>query len=192
MGNQISSDIIHINRCDNSFRDQIVELSGENAGLCFHCGSCANGCPFRDLMDYSPNGVLRMIQLGLRPSALECSTIWVCVGCNTCAVQCPMAIHIPAIMDSLCQIALAEGVKVAEPDILNFHQEFLNSVERYGRSHKLEIMLRYKIKKKNWFEDLAVGLKMLRKRKLHLLPSRVKNLFELKNMFRIKKQGVRL
>lgn len=181
-------DVIDINRCDATFRDQIKDISGVNASLCYHCGSCANGCPFTNLMDYPPNGILRMVQMGLRPTALESSTIWVCVGCNTCAVQCPMAIDIPAIMDSLCQVALKEGVRIAEPDILNFHQEFLNSVEKYGRSHKLEIMLRYKIKKRDWFGDMMVGFKMLAKRKLHLLPSRVNNLLEFKNLLRVKKQ----
>jgi len=177
-----------MNKCDTSFKDQIKELSGVNASLCYHCGSCANGCPFTNLMDYFPNGVIRMVQMGMRSAALESSTIWVCVGCNTCAVQCPMAINIPAVMDSLCHIALKERVKVAEPDILNFHQEFLNSVERYGRSHKLEIMLRYKIKTKDWFGDMIVGLKLLLKRKLHIIPSRINNSLEFKNLLGLKKQ----
>jgi heterodisulfide reductase subunit C len=188
MASKNKNDIIDLNKCDFSFRDQIKKQSGVNAGLCLHCGSCNNGCPFRNLMDYSPNGVLRMVQLGLRPSALECSTIWVCVGCNTCSVQCPMAIDIPAIMDTLCQVALKEGVKVAEPDILNFHQEFLNSVKRYGRSHKLEIMLRYKIRTKDWFGDTLVGLKMLGKRKLHVIPSKINNLEEFKNSIGMEEQ----
>jgi heterodisulfide reductase subunit C len=188
MGDKNNLEAIDINKCDDLFRDQISELSGVNAGLCLHCRSCENGCPFSDLMDYSPNSVLRMIQMGIRPTALECSTIWICVSCNTCAIQCPMAIDIPAIMDSLCHVALKEGVKVAEPDILNFHQEFLNSVEKYGRSHKLEIMLRYKIRKRDWFGDMMVGLKMLGKRKLHFIPSRIKNMLEFKNLFGIQKQ----
>ena len=188
MGEKNNLSVINMNKCDTSFKDQIKELSGVNASLCYHCGSCANGCPFTNLMDYFPNGVIRMVQMGMRSAALESSTIWVCVGCNTCAVQCPMAINIPAVMDSLCHIALKERVKVAEPDILNFHQEFLNSVERYGRSHKLEIMLRYKIKTKDWFGDMIVGLKLLLKRKLHIIPSRINNSLEFKNLLGLKKQ----
>jgi hypothetical protein len=45
-------------------------------------------------------------------------------------------------------------------------------------------MLRYKVKKRAWFEDMDVGLKMLSKRKLHLLPSKVKGLVEIKEMFK--------
>lgn len=33
-------------------------------------------------------------------------------------------------------------------------------------------MVRYKLRRKNWFEDALVGLKMMLKRKLDLLPSK--------------------
>ena len=74
-------------------------------------------------------------------------------------------------------------VTVAEPDILNFHQEVLNSIERYGRTHKFEIMLRYKLRRRDWFSDMAVGLKMFAKRKLELLPSRSRDMQTIKGLF---------
>ena len=134
-------------------------------------------------MDYSPHAVIRLVQLGLKKEALENSAIWICVGCNTCSVQCPNGIDIPVVSDTLCEIALEEGIAVAEPDILNFHREVLNSIRRYGRAHKLEIMLRYKAKKHNWFADVGVGLRMLLKRKLHLMPSRSSDIFSVKKLF---------
>lgn len=72
---------------------------------------------------------------------------------------------------------------VSEPNILNFHRAVLQSIERHGRSHKLEIMLRYKLKKHDWFSDMTVGLKMFAKRKLELLPSRTKNIAEVRRLF---------
>ena len=51
-----------------------------------------------------------------------------------------------SVMDALRQTAIAEGVKIAEPHILNFHKEVVNSIRRHGRTHKLEIMMRYKLK----------------------------------------------
>jgi heterodisulfide reductase subunit C len=134
-------------------------------------------------MDYPPHGVFRLVQLGLRREALECSTIWICVSCNTCSIQCPMRIDIPAIMDALRHLAIDEGVRVAEPDIRAFHEEVLNSIERYGRTHKLEIMLRYKARIHQWFADLDVGLKMLASRKLDLRPSRVKAIEKISGLF---------
>jgi hypothetical protein len=75
---------------------------------------------------------------------------------------------------------------VAEPDIYNLRKEVLHSIERYGRTHKLEIMMRYKLRKKDWLTDFAVGLKMLSKRKLDLLPSRIAGIGKIKRLFRSK------
>ena len=85
-----------------------------------------------------------------------------------------MNIDIPAVMDSLRHRAVEKGVKIAEPDIFNFHHEVLNTIKKYGRTHKLEIMMRYKLKKKDFLSDIGVGLKMLKKRKLNLTPSKIK------------------
>jgi heterodisulfide reductase subunit C len=84
-----------------------------------------------------------------------------------------MGIDMAAVMDTLRHMAIKEGAAVAEPDILNFHRDVLHSIHHHGRTHKLEVMLRYKARKREWFSDLAVGIKMLAKRKLHLMPSKV-------------------
>ncbi|BDD88259.1 hypothetical protein DPPLL_26240 [Desulfofustis limnaeus] len=134
-------------------------------------------------MDLLPNRVLRLVQLGLEDQALTCSTIWVCVSCNTCSIQCPMAIDIPAAMDALRHAALEKGGVVAEPDILAFHREVLRTIEKYGRTHKVEIMLRFKLKTRSYFSDLQKGLQMLAKRKLDLAPSRVNGAEEIAAIF---------
>lgn len=169
---------------DVHFAAEVIKRSRTNIYKCYHCRSCAGGCPFHDAMDYGPNGVIRLIQLGLRDEALKSNTIWVCVGCHTCTTQCPMAIDIAAVMDSVAHIALERGVAAAEPGILDLHIEVLKSIERYGRIHEMGIMLRYKFHKRNWFQDLDVGLKMLVKRKIELIPSRIKKIKEIKKLFR--------
>jgi heterodisulfide reductase subunit C len=177
---------IDISRRDANFASQVAQRSGVDINLCWHCQSCAGGCPFVSAMDYPPNRVIRLIQLGLRKEALESSGIWICVGCNTCSIQCPNAIDIPAVNDALREMAIEEGSLVAEPDILNFHKEVLHSIERYGRTHKFEIMLRYKLRRHDWFSDASVGLKMFAKRKLELLPSRSRDMESIKGLFESK------
>lgn len=157
--------------------------SDVNVNVCLHCQSCAGGCPFTDAMDLLPNRVLRLIQLGMEDQAMKCSTIWACVGCNTCSIQCPMAIDIPAVMETLRHMALEQGIPVAEPDVLAFHREVLHSIEKYGRTHKMEIMLRFKLKTRTYFQDLQTGLRMLAKRKLDLSPSRVSCSSEIEAIF---------
>jgi heterodisulfide reductase subunit C len=169
---------------DLRFSNDIKRLAGTDFRSCLQCRSCSSGCPFSDHMDYMPNGVMRLVQLGLKTEALKCNTIWICVGCHTCSIQCPMAIDIPGVMDALREKAVAEHVDIIEPDILNFHREVLNSIERYGRTHKLEIMMRYKLKKFDLLSDLQVGVKMLAKRKLDLTPSRIEQIDDMKKIFK--------
>ena len=106
-----------------------------------------------------------------------------CVGCNTCSIQCPNAIDISAVNDTLREMAIEEGNIVPELDILTFHREVLHSIERYGRTHKLEIMLRYKTYKRDWLSDVGIGLRLLAKRKLDLLPSKSNGLEEIRRLF---------
>jgi heterodisulfide reductase subunit C len=156
---------------------------GNDYQRCYHCRCCGNGCPFIKAMDYPPNSVIRLLQYGMLDEALSSSTIWVCVACNTCSMQCPMAIDIPAVMDKLRHLALEKGAKVAEPDVLKFHQTVIDSISRYGRTHKLDIMMRFKLSTRRWLQDWQVGLKMLTKRKLDLMPSKVKHMEAIKPFF---------
>ena len=181
--NALPLTLIDLKSCDRSFHHEVNERSGENVGLCWHCRTCAGGCPYVKAMDYHPHAVFRLVQLGLRKEALESSTIWICVSCNTCSIQCPAAIDIPAIMDALRHMAVEEGVKIAQPEIVKFHEEVLGSIERYGRTHKLEIMMRYKVRMRQWFQDMALGLKMLARRKLDLMPSKIDRLEEVSRLF---------
>lgn len=168
---------------DRFLARDINRISQSNLNRCYHCRTCGNGCPFVQAMDYPPNGIIRLLQFGMRQQALESSTIWICVGCHTCSVQCPMEIDIAAIMATLRRLALEEGAMIAEPNILDFHREVLHSIKRYGRAHKLGIMLRYKARIRQWFADLDVGLKMLGRRKMDLKASRVKAIDEITRLF---------
>ena len=117
----------------------IGNRSGTDINCCLHCQSCGGGCPVSDAMTYRPNGIIRLLQLGFIQEALESSDIWYCIGCNTCSMVCPQAIDIASMMDAVREMVIEAGVTVAEPDILNFHKEVINSIKRHGRTHKLEI-----------------------------------------------------
>jgi heterodisulfide reductase subunit C len=175
---------VEVGRRDRLFLTEVCEKSGTDIKKCLQCRACAAGCPFLAAMDYAPNAVLRLIMYGQRQEVLQSSTIWVCVGCHTCSSQCPMAIDMAAVMDTLRFLAVESGTAIGRPNILDFHEEVLRSLERYGRAHKLGIMLRYKMLTGAWFKDLDVGLKMLAKRKLDLWPSKVQNLGEITEMFK--------
>jgi heterodisulfide reductase subunit C len=167
-----------------SLIEEVKERSGAEISRCYQCRACGNGCPFVAAMDYTPNQVVRLLQFGMREEVLRCKTIWVCVGCHTCSSQCPMGIDIAAMMDALRLMAVEEGVAIGKPNILDFHEEVLRSLEKHGRAHKLGIMLRYKLLGGTWFKDVDVGLRMLAKRKLELFPSRVRAGKEITDLFK--------
>ena len=176
--------MIHLGGEHDFFSRELEEKSGLVFNTCLQCRSCANGCPFVEGMDYMPNAVIRLVQMGMKEEVLHSSTIWVCVGCNTCSSVCPMAIDIPGVMDTLCQMALEKGIKIAEPDILSFHTQVMNTVKKYGRTHKLEIMMRYKLATMDLLSDMGMGLKMLKKRKLDLTPSKIEDKKAIETIFK--------
>ena len=179
----VSMKSITLDGTAQKFVDQVEGLSHSNLSRCSHCLSCSGGCPFSEDMDILPNAVIRMIQFGVKEQVLNSSTIWLCVGCNTCSMACPNSVDMAAIMDALRQIAILENIKIAEPGVLSFHKAVVNSIHRYGRTHKLEIMMRYKLSEKDLFSDIDLGLKMLSKRKLDLLPSKVKDKKSIQALF---------
>ena len=174
---------VNISELDHHFATEVDRRSHAGLKRCYQCRTCGNGCPFVEAMDYPPYGVIRLVQFGMRQKALECATIWVCVSCHTCSSQCPNSIDIAAVMDTLRSLALEERAAIGNKDILAFHLEVLRSIERYGRTHKLGIMLRHKLLTGQWFKDMDLGLRMLAKRKLDFMPSKVKAMDEINRLF---------
>ena len=89
---------------------QVDELSGQHLFACYQCGNCSSGCPLAQEMDILPNRIMRLAQLGQKEDILRSKTIWICASCFQCTVRCPKGIDIQAVMDTLRQIALDEGV----------------------------------------------------------------------------------
>jgi heterodisulfide reductase subunit C len=161
----------------------VNHLSRQRVDLCWHCLACGGGCPFSEHMDLLPNQVIRLIQLGKGREALDSKTIWVCVGCHTCSGQCPNRIDIAAIMDALRQLAIREGIAPRNDAIYLFHKYIYESIQRRGRLNKLEAMVQFKVGTGQLFSDLQIGMRMLTRGKLELLPQGIKNKGELADIF---------
>ena len=73
-------------------------------------------------MTYGPNGIIRLIQYGLSREVLKSADIWPCINCRTCAIACPMAIDIPALMATLREMAIEAGVALDDGAIARFHR----------------------------------------------------------------------
>jgi heterodisulfide reductase subunit C len=170
---------------DLTFIEQVSELSHQNVRRCYYCLRCSAGCPAAYAMDYTPAQILRLVQLGQQEALLHSSAIWLCIGCETCGTRCPNEIHAGAVIDALRQIAIAQGVPAAERSVFKLHEAFLDSIHTWGRLHELTMILQHKLTSRDLFSNLDMGLDMLLKGKLHLLPKRIKGMDAVKQLFEL-------
>lgn len=166
--------------CDRSFADQVREESGVEIDRCYQCLTCTLGCDASFAMDYPPNQIVRLSQLGLKDEVLGSSSIWVCTACESCVTRCPNEIDIPHLMDTLHQIALREGVKVKEPSVPVFHKVFLAPVKQFGRQFEVMMtgLFMFRARKfslKDIITNATLGLKMFLRGKLKFMPPSIKD-----------------
>ncbi|HOP79662.1 MAG TPA: 4Fe-4S dicluster domain-containing protein [Armatimonadota bacterium] len=181
----VKSDIVVFGSETNpSFYTEVQEICGENALQCYQCGECTAGCPAAFAMELSPNKVMRMVQLGCEKEVLESATIWLCAGCETCATRCPKGLSVAKVMDACREIAGKKGIKSSEPGVSAFHEVFLAGVRQNGRVFEPLMIALHKVKSRNLFQDVPLGMKMFAKGKLPLVPSRIKGLEEVKKIFK--------
>ena len=143
----------------------------ENVFLCYQCVKCTSGCPLADEFDLTPNQVLRALQLGEDDRVLNSKTIWLCASCQTCVTRCPQGIDLPRINDQLAMTAHERGIKPKVPEIDIFRKVFLRNARWLGRAYELGLIAEMNLRTRQPFKDVPMGLEMLRKRKVKILPS---------------------
>jgi heterodisulfide reductase subunit C len=173
---------------DTVFVNRVNQLSEQTIQLCYHCHKCTSGCPVADEMTFGPDRVLRMVQFGLKEELLTSHDIWVCASCETCGTRCPNEIDIARVMDALRQIAVAEGAAIAEPDSIKFHRVFLSLLSRMGRMHEASMMGLYLVWTLGFMDYMDTATKMLVKRKIPLIPRRIKGHKDVRRIFEATKE----
>lgn len=172
-------------KVDFGFAELVQQKSGKELLQCYQCRKCSAGCPIAFAMDWTPNQIIRMIQLGLLERTLSSSTIWLCASCEACNTRCPNEVDLPAIMDTLKEMALGKKIDSQEVRIQTFHRIFIDCIREYGRMHEVSLLAFLKLLTLNLFEDIGLGIKMFQKGKLNLLPSQIENIHELEAIFKV-------
>jgi len=176
--------------CDLSFAREVKGKSQAHLERCYQCLACSSGCPVAYAMDYTPHQIIKMVQLGLKDRVLDSTTIWLCASCETCATRCPNDIDVVLLMDTLRHMALKEG-KTKQTNLPLFHNTFLNGIKSNGKIHELLLIMRYMLTSGDIFKfkDLPaymiLGAKMFLKRKLAILPAKIKGRGEIKRIFQL-------
>jgi heterodisulfide reductase subunit C2 len=166
---------------------QVEERSGQPVSACYQCEKCTNGCPLTFAMDIYPHRIMHSLRLGMLDQVINSDTIWVCASCETCTTRCPNDIDIAHVMDTLRQLSMSKGVKAAQKQAPIFHRVFLQNVQRLGRMHELSMGVEYSLKSagvNGLLKQSSLGLGMIRKGKMKIVPGRLSAGQEVKEIFR--------
>lgn len=150
---------------------------------CYACEKCTSGCPVARFMDYPPSKMVRWLILGDWERLITSNTIWVCSSCQVCVSRCPFEIDIPNLIDAIKEYATETPSLKKELGIYNFHKTFLNNLKKFGRIYEAGLIAELKLKNKNLFEDLFMGIRMFLKGKLNLTPRAIKGKQEIRKLF---------
>ncbi|MCL5075471.1 MAG: heterodisulfide reductase-related iron-sulfur binding cluster [Chloroflexi bacterium] len=152
----------------------IEESCGSNIYLCYQCKKCTAGCPVVENMDLTPAQMLRAIQLGRIDQALRSKTIWLCSSCQTCVTRCPQGLDLPKIMDLLKVEGEARGILPRVPNVAQFNHVAVRWIKTLGRLYELGLMAEMNLRTRRFFKDVVLGLRLLAKGRLKLLPPLVR------------------
>jgi len=164
---------------DDELKNRIIKKTGGELLKCYNCGTCTAGCPVSQIRDFNPRRVLRKINLGLNVD----EDIWPCVSCFTCNARCPNGIDIAKVMDAL-RIEIQKDKRAGKHANVIFNRAFLETVENYGQLYELGMLMKYKIKSGNLFQDIEFGLPLMLKGKMGLLPHKSGNAKAAREIFR--------
>ena len=148
--------------------------------MCIQCGTCGGSCPSGADMDHSPRQLFAMIRADMEPEVLASNTPWYCVSCYFCMVRCPQEIHIPDIMYALKGLAIKANLyeEHVAPDLAD---SFVGYVEHYGRSFEFGLATRHYLRHQplQLLGKAQMGLGMLSKDRLELVPTKIDNIEQL-------------
>ncbi len=182
---------IRLTECDPNFIHVVAEAGGKNVQLCFQCGTCSGGCPTAYAMDYTPRQIIGMVNLGMRNEVLKSDTIWVCSSCYTCTTRCPRGVEITEVMAALKSIAIKSGVETKNKKAPAFYKTFIEVAGAYGRLFEPMLFLKFAFKAEDsltgsvarLLKDAPFGLELTKKGKLAFMPSKVKNMQQIKKIY---------
>jgi heterodisulfide reductase subunit C len=154
----------------SQFSDLVKKLSNVDINVCYQCRKCTSGCPVAYAMDYTPAQILQAARLGLKELVLNSTTIWLCATCETCVARCPQDVNLVNAMDAMRVIALNEGYRPKEVEVADFYRYSLGNIQLFGRLYEMGLMGRLKLATRKFTKDMALGLGMMKRGKLSLIP----------------------
>jgi heterodisulfide reductase subunit C len=165
---------------DPRLREEVAGLiKGTDLRYCMQCGVCSASCPSMQRMQHGPRRLMHMIYLGLVDEVLSSPDLWSCVTCYSCASRCPQGIAVTDIIARLRNLAVRTGSAKDRESV--FSRVFVQVIGRHGRMYEPEVLLRYYAALSSLgglLKQAGLGLRMLRKGKIGLLPEEIEEVDE--------------
>ena len=168
------------------YREKLVQRVQTDVRECYQCGNCSAGCPAAFTFDYTPNQVMRMLQVGLVDRVLDSKAVQLCVQCLTCTARCPRNIDIAGIFEDLKTIATAQGRDVPE-HAKTFNKAFMGAVARFGRLPEFLMMAMFytgTMNPKMAMGDAGLAVPMVTKGKMGFIPHKSKGADEVGRIYK--------
>ena len=158
---------------------------------CIQCGTCTASCPTSWAMDRKPREVVELFRAGMLDKVLKSNTVWLCASCYQCVVRCPCGIKFSDVIYALRSIGIKHGILNDGETLPALAKAFAAVVDKYGRSAESELLARFYLGTNplGMTRQLPLGLRMLRRGRLPLLPKRIRGRQDLQKMMSRLEQG---
>lgn len=106
----LESQVLNLNKGLVNFTHEVEHAGGENATVCYQCGTCTGGCPQGKRNALRTRKIMRMVALGLKDQLLKSDEIWYCSTCYTCTDRCPRHVKPTDVIIALRNMATRQHI----------------------------------------------------------------------------------
>jgi heterodisulfide reductase subunit C len=101
-----------------------------------------------------------------------------------CTTRCPQAIKITDLLYALKRTAIDTGLYPDRFPVYLLSKLFVRNVNRYGRNHEILLLVEYYLRRNplELFRLMPLGISMLRKGRVALLPTKVKGIAAIRSI----------
>lgn len=164
--------------------NQMYTTGARPLNCCIQCATCASACPAVDYMDHTPRKLIGMINAGMRDDVLRSNTFWTCASCFSCQEHCPKNIHPADLMYVLKRYSLWKNTYKEGLIGPEFSRRFVKTILKTGKSYEPGYAPAFILEGgfQGLLREMQGAVKLLRKGRLPLIPSRIKRVDNFRRM----------